>query len=330
MDAETPGNGVLDVELPGAEAAQRREMAAATELLADVVAEGAHVGALRAGNGEPGVRDAEFVDPHRIDVHEARVAGDLLALAGHLVKGDAADLDRGNHRRDLEDVAGEIGTDDGFERLARDAGRIGAAGALALGVLRVGAGAEAEHALVDLVAAHHGLRSERGLADEDREKAGRLRIERAAVADLLELEHAADGHHDVARRDAGRLVHEKDPVGIGEGIDVEAHRLLLFRGRVLEIVVFGVPLEPAVVVGRGEALAPDRGAAESGGGAVGGREADAARMAEAPFRVLPSVERSTPDFSPVGVSENTTNRSGFLIWCWCVAPLVLETCVLNV
>ena len=192
-------------------------MAAAAELRADVVAERADVGALGAADGEARVGDAELVDAEGEDVDEARLALDLLALASHLVEWDAVDLDRGDHRRNLEDVSGEVGGDQGLERFPRDAGGVAAGGDLALDVLRVRGGAEAERALVGLVARHGGGGELGAAADEQDQKSCRLRVERAAVSDLLQPEHPPDGDDDVARRDAGGLVDEQDAVRVGAG-----------------------------------------------------------------------------------------------------------------
>ena len=207
--------GRARVEAAGADAAKGGEVAAAAELRADVVAERADVGALGAADGEARVGDAELVDAEGEDVDEARLALDLLALAGHLVERDAVDLDRGDHRRNLEDVAGEVGRDERFEPLARDAGGVAAGDDLASDVLRVRGCAEAERALVGLVARHGGGGELRAAADEEDQKAGRLRVERASVADLLEPEHPSHRDDDVARGDAGGLVDEQDAVRIG-------------------------------------------------------------------------------------------------------------------
>ena len=62
--------GVLHVELAGACAAQRRQMRAATERLADVVAERADVGALGAGDTEVNVRQIQLQQPQIVLVQQ--------------------------------------------------------------------------------------------------------------------------------------------------------------------------------------------------------------------------------------------------------------------
>ena len=179
---------------------------------------GDDIGPLGAADGEARVGDAELVDAEGEDVDEARLARDLLAAAGLLVERDAVDLDRGDHGRRLEDVAGEVGGDERLEPLARDAGGVAAGDDLSFGVLRGRGGAESERSLVGLVA-RHGRAGELGAApDEEDQEARRLRVERAAVADLLQPEHAAHRDDDVARRHAGGLVDEQDAVRVGPGL----------------------------------------------------------------------------------------------------------------
>ena len=99
------GRGVGQREGTGLQAAQGREMGAAAEGLADVVDEGADVGALGAFDAEAGGGRGETEQIEAVDVDAAGLAFDGLALVVELVEGDAVDLDGRYHGRRLHLVA---------------------------------------------------------------------------------------------------------------------------------------------------------------------------------------------------------------------------------
>src|SRR5690606_30614511 len=83
-----------NVEPVRGRAAQRREMRAAAELLAEVVRDGAHVGALAATQPEIDPRQRKAGEVEGRDTDETWLPLDLLALARLLVERHAVNLDR--------------------------------------------------------------------------------------------------------------------------------------------------------------------------------------------------------------------------------------------
>ena len=63
--------------------------------------------------------------------------------------------------------------------------------------------------------------------EHDDEQAGGIRVERAAMADLLDAELAADGVHHVVRRRAGGLINQDGAIERGEFLH---HALLISFG----------------------------------------------------------------------------------------------------
>ena len=101
-------HGVRLVEGGNARAPQRDEMAEAAELGAHVAGQRAHVGALAAAGLEHGgvaVRHVE--EGEGVDLHRSRFQLDDLARARQVVGAVAVDLDGGEGRRRLQDLAGE-------------------------------------------------------------------------------------------------------------------------------------------------------------------------------------------------------------------------------
>jgi hypothetical protein len=95
--------------------------------------------------------------------------------------------------------------------------------AVTVHVVAVGGLAEFDVALIDLVVRHE-LLGELGAAPEhDDEQAGGVGVERAAVADFLDAEPAADVVHHVVRGAAHGLVHEQGTV---EGIELKHGKCL--------------------------------------------------------------------------------------------------------
>src|ERR1041384_7740308 len=102
------GLGILYVELAGTCATEFGQMRAATELLADVMAERADVRAFRARDAEVNAGQFEFQQPEVVDVDESRLAFDGPAFARQLVERRALMFDSADHRRHLLDVAPKL------------------------------------------------------------------------------------------------------------------------------------------------------------------------------------------------------------------------------
>ena len=203
--------GVGHVPLAGSDAAQRGEVRATAELRAEFVRERADVGALGAGDAE--LRERLRVGGEAVveDVHETRLADDFDSLAREFVERDSALFLCGNHRRDLLQVADKRGGSlvQLVERERRDGKR---GGDFAVHVVAVRGFAEFDVALIDLVVGHQLLGQLRATAQHDDEQAGGVGVERAAVADLSDVELAADGIHHVVGGAAHGLVHEEGTV----------------------------------------------------------------------------------------------------------------------
>ena len=73
-------------------------------------------------------------------------------------------------------------------------------------------------AFVDFVVGHQLLGELGAAAQHDDEQAGGVGIERAAVADFLDAELAADGVHDVVRGGAGGFVDQNGAVERRESV----------------------------------------------------------------------------------------------------------------
>src|SRR5206468_7167267 len=116
----------------------------------------------------------------------------------------------------------------------------------ALGIVGVALFAPGDREAVALAAVHHERNSLGGLAEGDRQAAGRQRIERAGVAGALGLEQALEHGNRVRRGHADRLV-ENDPA-----VDVAlvATRLVVLARLlgVTWIVVAGAALAVATFV----------------------------------------------------------------------------------
>ena len=205
-------------------AAELGEGGAGAEGLADVVGEGADVGAFGAGDLEVDVGGGVGAEGEVVDVDELGGAGDGLAFAGEFVEGDAVDFDGGYHRRGLHLVA-EAGVHLGGDLVGGDGGGVAGGDDLAVGVLGVGFDAEAEDAFVGFVVAHDALGDFGGFAEQDDEEAGGHGVEGAAVADFGDAELAADFCDDVVGGPAGGFVHQQEAIegvkrngrGVGHG-----------------------------------------------------------------------------------------------------------------
>ena len=80
------------------------------------------------------------------------------------------------------------------------------------GVVGVGRGAEADHPLVDLGRPDQEAGQPGGRPQRQQEQAGGVRIERAAMADLLLPQHPARLLHGVVRGEARLLVEQQQAV----------------------------------------------------------------------------------------------------------------------
>ena len=106
---------------PGDGAAQRAEMGAAAQRVADVFAEHADVGAL-AARGQPSLRKARRrkLNFELVNGDRARFALERDAFARVFVVSLAVALERGVHRRHLQDRAAELRQHRFFISLARE------------------------------------------------------------------------------------------------------------------------------------------------------------------------------------------------------------------
>lgn len=143
-----------------------------------------------------------------------------FALAGEVVGASAADLERGEQRRDLLDVLpllcglcrAELGQDRA-DLIFGDGGPVDG-GDFGLGVKGGGGGAEADGSEVGFGEAHEGLAAFGGFADEGEEHAGGEGVEGAGVAELGAAgEEAFESVEQPRGRDACGLVEDKNANG---------------------------------------------------------------------------------------------------------------------
>ena len=140
----------------------------------------------------------------------ARRELDGLARPRERVGPAAADLDRAVGRRALRDRAGQPG-ECRLDRLARRGRSVGRR-QLALEVVGRRRRAEADRRAIGLPIAQVVFDDPRRVAQEDRQHAGRERIERAAMPDPFGRGQPADERDDVVRGRAGRLGDDEDAV----------------------------------------------------------------------------------------------------------------------
>lgn len=128
------GEGMSDLEASDDCAAERGEMRAAAELFAEVVSECANVGSLGAAHREGRERFGVGGEVKIVDVNESWGSLNLDAFSGKFVEGHAVALDRGDHGRELHEIAGEGGS--GFVEFRERKRRYGQGGGqFALGVV---------------------------------------------------------------------------------------------------------------------------------------------------------------------------------------------------
>ena len=192
-------------------AAQFFQMRAAAERLADVMRVSADIKALAAEHGEIDLRRRDPIDPVTIDVHEARLALDHLALARQLVERHAALFDRRNHRRHLVEIAAEFFKGRPHLFLGQLRHRSFFEHLPARSWVSVVAPSD-KRADVFLVLAHEQILDLRPAAEGENEQTGGDRVERAAMADLFDLELAPNERDDIVRGHAGGFVDQQDAV----------------------------------------------------------------------------------------------------------------------
>ena len=194
---------------PGAGAPQGAHGALLAQCVGNVLQQGADVGALGAGHlqhifvfgGAAAVGDA-------VDLDGAGLALHGLALAGQLVKGLAAHLDRRVHGRHLHLLAHELRQHGlQFPLPCRDGGRFQHR---AGDVAGIGALAQPQHGAVSLVMIQLQVHGLAGTAAEHRQHAGGHGVQRAAVAQLAGAQHAAQLCHHIKTGPVHGLVHDQD------------------------------------------------------------------------------------------------------------------------
>src|SRR3954470_10570284 len=149
---------------------------------------------------------------------------DGFAVPRQVIGAFALDLDRGILRRDLLDQAGEL-RQQRPDRVGRRPERA-RLGYPALGIVGVALLAPGDREAVALAAVHHKGNRLGGLAERDRQAAGRQRIERAGVAGALGLKQALEHGHRMRRGHADRLVENHPAV---DGALVAARLVVLAR-----------------------------------------------------------------------------------------------------
>src|ERR1700736_5614017 len=131
-------------------------MPAATQYFTDIVHISAHIKTFAARHAEIDLRRPNPIDRVTIDVHEAWLALDHLALTRQFVEWHPATLDRGDHRGHLIEIAAKF-----FERCAHFAPtqfrNRPLADNVTLSILRAGCDAEQKRSDVFLVFAHQQI-----------------------------------------------------------------------------------------------------------------------------------------------------------------------------
>ena len=145
----------------------------------------------------------------RVNGHLARLALHRPPLARQLVEALAVVVERRVHRRHLPDHADE-GAERRLDGRGVERGHRGRLEHRPAQVLGLGHDAEPDGRHVLLVELDQVGRELGRLADQDRQHARGVGIERAAVTDLGGAQHAAEVRHHLERRHARPLVHRQD------------------------------------------------------------------------------------------------------------------------
>ena len=201
---------------PLASAAQFLQVRAAAQRLAQIVRDGAHVGAARAVRPQARRRrrpapaaSARRRAPAPAPAPPPRTSAPVRrrACPSTFLAETGGGVCR-NSPRNRSSAPFEL-------RRRRAATSRLLAGRLAGAVVGVGGPAEAHHALVDLVAARVELRQARGAPDHQRQHAGGDGVERSQVPDLLGPGDAAHLVHHVVRGPPFRFIDYDDSVQLG-------------------------------------------------------------------------------------------------------------------
>ena len=214
-----PRQRVLEPEHARGGALQRRHVSAAAQRLADVVAQRADIHALAAIHADAISVFASAVK-HLNAVHPAfaRLQRHSLALSRQLVQPLAVALQRGIHGRYLLDLAHEPRRRRAHILLIRIHGAL--CHHLTSGVLGIGLHAQLQLGHIGLFLVDDVVEQPCGFADAQRQHAGRLGIQRSAVADGRALGQPSAHEHDQIRRcNTGGLVRNQKAV----------HRFIPFR-----------------------------------------------------------------------------------------------------
>ena len=175
---------MLDAEVADPGAAEGCEVGAGFEVLCEVGDEGPHVGSAGAGDLEAGRLCGRVYgsEGERVDPHGAGFALDAQAAAVEVVEAEAAEFEGGGHRRDLENVAGEVGKSGADGALYGHRGVQG--GEVTLCVERVRDRTEAGGGAVGFVEPSDVAREAGGASDQEYEETRGQRVEGAGVPDL--------------------------------------------------------------------------------------------------------------------------------------------------
>src|SRR6202166_3730513 len=194
------------------------EESAGAERLAEVGGEHAHVRALAADHHDLGLRTGtrpEVDQLGRVDGHASWLPDHLLTGSGELVEVPPLMPDCRMHRWNLLDLADEP-RELGANLVGADRAGVGAGDDHALGVARVTALAETNHAVIGLGLGVEIVDESGAPADADREQAGRGGIERPRVADSSLAEDASNLADGVERCDPGGLVEGEHASSAGD------------------------------------------------------------------------------------------------------------------
>src|SRR5262245_45863043 len=204
-----PRHGVLEAEGADPAAHETLDRAAAAECRTDIGREHPYVCSLATDDAHGGLRSGDFLDGDRSDDHLARRSLDLDALTGQLVQPAPLVVNRRIHRRHLLDAADE-GTTHVFEARRRDLRDRSLGHDAAAHVVRICRQPKPDRREILLVLIDQVRRELRRLADEDRQHARCVGIERAGVADAASAQTTTRDRDHVERGRAGPLVDDQD------------------------------------------------------------------------------------------------------------------------
>ena len=245
------GNGacLCNFKLSAGGATELIKVRAAAERLAEIVSDGTQVGTAGAVRADPHIRAVDRQHGQFVDLYGDGRQFHRDGFASQFVGAAAGHFLRGYGRRGLEELAAEL-----FQ-MRVEVGGFQANGALgACGeagtIIGIGGPAEADCALVDLVAPGVKLGEARGAADDERQHAGGDGIERAEVSDAPRIGDAAHFGHYIVGSPLFRFVDYDDAV---QGLRCGDHD---YRNKTLTrtIMKFRVPGQYSDMASVGETL----------------------------------------------------------------------------